>query len=82
MVGETVQGIVKYVFPESLLKFVSINFFIYEKFKKIAVYRVKVFKLLNGNIEWAKQRFKCNDCGQLFTSKNKSVSDSSKEIWF
>ena len=28
-----------------------------------------------------KQRFKCKDCGQLFTENNKSVSDSNKEIW-
>lgn len=29
-----------------------------------------------------KQRFKCKNCCQLFTSKNRSVSDSNKEIWF
>ena len=29
-----------------------------------------------------KQRFKCKDCGQLFTANNKSVSDSIKKVWF
>lgn len=29
-----------------------------------------------------KQRFKCKECGQLFTNINKSVSDKNKEIWF
>ncbi len=37
-------------------------------------------------IKWGKrdnkQRFKCNSCGILFTSSNKSVSDSNRFIWF
>jgi transposase-like protein len=40
---------------------------------------LQAIKLL---IQQNKQTFKCKDCGQLFTSNNKSVSDSNKEIWF
>ena len=29
-----------------------------------------------------KQRYKCKDCGLLFTSENKSVSKSNKFVWF
>lgn len=39
----------KYYVSKSLLKFVSINFFLFiENSKKSVVQRVKVFKLLNG----------------------------------
>ena len=42
-----------------------------------------------GSLDWVqwgkqqnKQRFKCKDCGILFTSKNSSVLISNKFIWF
>lgn len=39
-----------------------------------------------STIRWGKQnnkqRFKCKECGQLFTNINTSVSDKNKEIWF
>lgn len=39
-----------------------------------------------STIKWSKrnnkQRYKCKDCGIFFTSKNKSVSESNRFIWF
>jgi len=46
---KTFVGIIKYDVSKSLLKFVSINFFLFMKnSKKSVVQLVKVFKLLNG----------------------------------
>lgn len=42
-------SIIKYVVSKSLLKFVSINFFIYDKLKESVVQRVKTSILLKGN---------------------------------
>ncbi|MFC6877065.1 IS1/IS1595 family N-terminal zinc-binding domain-containing protein [Flavobacterium myungsuense] len=42
----------------------------------------KSLQTIRWGIRESKQRFKCKDCGQLFTSSNKSVSDSNNEICF
>ena len=43
---------------------------------------VKILQTIKWGIQQNKQRFKCKDCGQLFTSSIISVSDSNKEVWF
>jgi Zn ribbon nucleic-acid-binding protein len=67
---------------KSLLKLVSINFFIYEKIKKKRCPTCKNLDTIKWGTQQNKQRFKCKICGQLFTTNNKSVSNSNKEIWF
>ncbi|WP_424959246.1 MULTISPECIES: IS256 family transposase, variant Zn-binding type [Flavobacterium] len=57
-------------------------FLFHENFKKKRCPTCKSLNTIKWGIRENKQRFKCNDCGQLFTSNNKSVSDSNKEIWF
>ncbi|WP_435528306.1 IS1/IS1595 family N-terminal zinc-binding domain-containing protein [Flavobacterium columnare] len=54
----------------------------YEKLKKKRCPTCKSLETIKWGIQQNKQRFKCKYCGQLFTSSNKSVSDSNKEIWF
>ncbi|WP_425556447.1 IS1/IS1595 family N-terminal zinc-binding domain-containing protein, partial [Flavobacterium chungnamense] len=54
----------------------------YEKLKKKRCPTCKSLQTIKCGIQPNKQRFKCNNCGQLFTSSNKPVSDSNKEIWF
>ena len=54
----------------------------YENIKKKRCWACKSFNTIKWGKQNNKQRYKCNDCGILFTNKNKQVSLSNKFIWF
>ena len=78
--AKTFLGTIKYDVYKGLLKFVSINLFYLWKTQKKRCPTCKSLQTIKWGIQQNKQRFKCKECGQLFTANNKSVSDLNKEI--
>jgi len=54
----------------------------YENFKKKRCWACKSIDTIKWGKQQNKQRYKCNNCGILFSSENKSVSRSNRFIWF
>ena len=54
----------------------------YENIKKKRCWACKSFNTIKWGKQNNKQRYKCNNCGILFTNENKQVSLSNKFIWF
>ena len=61
---------------------VSINFFRFMKKIKKSCWACGSLYLIKWGKRDNKQRYKCNNCGVLSTSSNKSVSNSNRFIWF
>jgi len=56
-------------------------FFIYEKYKK-RCWACGFADAIKWGKQFGKQRYKCKNCGILFTDSNPSVSKSNQFVWF
>ena len=54
----------------------------YEKFKKKRCWGCNSLDTIRWGKQQNKQRYKCNNCGLLFSGQNKQVSKSNRFIWF
>lgn len=54
----------------------------YENIKKKRCWACKSIDTIKWGKQQNKQRFKCKNCGILFTNENKSVSKSNRFVWF
>lgn len=57
-------------------------FFVDGKWQKKACWSCKSHQVIKWGKQNNKQRFKCKECGLLFTTQNKGVSFSNRFIWF
>lgn len=57
-------------------------FFVDEKLKKKSCWGCKSLDVIKWGTQNNKQRFKCKNCGLLFTRQNKNVKESNQFIWF
>ena len=67
---------------ESLLKFISINFFVMVKTKKKRCWQCSSLHGIKWDQQLGTNRFKFKQCGTLFSSSNSGLRKKNREGWF
>ena len=67
---------------ESLLKLVSVNFFVMYKTRKIRCWACGSLDVIKWEKQNGKQHYQCKNCGIYLTRNNKSTSQRNRFVWF
>jgi hypothetical protein len=60
----------------------QLTFFLYENFKKKRCWACKSLHVIKWGLQKGKQRYKCKECGILFTYTNAATKLSNQKVWF